>query len=169
MRSPNGPSSSHPSNPSSPNWRLLPDFLSSSPKSKHRRLSSSIVSTISTLPPAPQHGQLVYGHPTIPPGALLLSSPSVNVVSPAGRTNQTTYIDNRPPRKIGIFEAWWIWYTGGFVSSMLETWEFLLIHTVFLFLLLLFYFALSHVPAHAAQVANRVRYYVSGPGEWGRS
>ncbi|GAA6036313.1 hypothetical protein JCM8097_001657 [Rhodosporidiobolus ruineniae] len=90
------------------------------------------------------------GSAHLPPGALVLDN--------------RTFVDRRPPRKVGYLEAWWIWYQGTFVSSMLETWEFLLIHLALLLLVLLLSVALSYLPQHATVIAARAKYYFSGVG-----
>ncbi|BGP19423.1 hypothetical protein JCM10213_000660 [Rhodosporidiobolus nylandii] len=161
-----GPSSTATASSSAASTRFLPNFLlpSNSPSNKHRRLSSSTASTLSyassssaAAPASPPRNALAHQHPALPAGALLLSGPGN-----APQKGVQTRIDTRMPRHIGPVEGWWIWYQGGFVHSMLETWEFVLIHGLLLALLAVLYLAVSHLPAHVALLSDRVRYYVSG-------
>ncbi|GAA5832013.1 hypothetical protein JCM11251_002785 [Rhodosporidiobolus azoricus] len=165
---------------------LLPSLLSPSPSSasssspasstrssKRRRssLASSTTSTLSTSTTATSlaPSSRTHQHPStaphpraslIPPGAFVLSD---------GMQPQGTRIEKRKPRKIGTVEGWWIWYQGTYVSSMLETWEFVLIHALLLLLVILLSFALSYLPQHASLMAARVKYYISGNGVGGSS
>ncbi|GAA5886350.1 hypothetical protein JCM6882_001614 [Rhodosporidiobolus microsporus] len=190
------PSTPAPSTASSLVAHLLPSLLSPSPspspsstasssssstrssktKTKRRRsslssaslLSASSASTAATsltaAGPPPAHQPNLSHHPqgstAVPPGALVLS----DGMDPSG-----TRIDRRAPRRIGALEGWWIWYQGTYVSSMLETWEFVLIHSLLLLLVICLSVALSYLPQHASLMAARVKYYVSGVGEWAAS
>ncbi|GAA6013283.1 hypothetical protein JCM10207_000842 [Rhodosporidiobolus poonsookiae] len=172
------------SSSSSSSWlpNLVPAFLSSdsrqSRNSKRRRstsLSSTSTTSASSIatdtlvaptpasPSSPRSGSLATT--PVPHGALLLSGTAAQDDSKM----PATYVDRRAPRQLGIAQRWWIWYSGSYVSSMLEPWELILIHTVLLLVVVFLYFALAQLPPHLRIVAQRTRYYISGVGDWARS
>ncbi|BGP65335.1 hypothetical protein NBRC10512v2_006713 [Rhodotorula toruloides] len=74
-----------------------------------------------------------------------------------------TKVWTRPPNKVGHVERWRLWWGSGVTpTAMLEWWEVLLVNTVILITLSLFYFALSSLPPHLSIIARRARYYLSG-------
>ncbi|GAA5870494.1 hypothetical protein JCM8547_004046 [Rhodosporidiobolus lusitaniae] len=155
------PTPSPQSSPSSSLLHLLPSLVPSSSSNsltsrakRNKRPSSAASSSLTTATAALAESP----HPA---GAQMLGSANaIQILQNA--PGAKTVVDRRKPRRIGTVEAWWIWYRGTFVSSMLETWEFILIHTLLLALLVSLYFALSYLPQHVALVTRRVKYYVSG-------
>ncbi|GAA5847266.1 hypothetical protein JCM3766R1_005566 [Sporobolomyces carnicolor] len=70
------------------------------------------------------------------------------------------------PRKFTKREEWQLWYSANFATNLLEPWENILIHLLFLSILALSYVALSRVFALSTltRLATRLRFYVTGGG-----
>ncbi|GAA5995546.1 uncharacterized protein JCM10292_005241 [Rhodotorula paludigena] len=126
-------------------------LLSTSTSSSSSLLVSADPSDLAPEPAHAPHAQLK--QTPVPAGAQLMD--------PAGNTR----IWSAPQRRIGRLSAWRYWYAGVSVGSMLEPWELFFTHTILLFLVVLLYYSLAYLPAHAAVVARRAHYYFSGTDE----
>ncbi|KAI8446872.1 hypothetical protein BY996DRAFT_6421864 [Phakopsora pachyrhizi] len=69
-------------------------------------------------------------------------------------------------RKKSIFvrlNELWIRFQGELALSMLETWETVILHLIFLLLILLFYLAIfRYFPSHVKIIFARAKYYILG-------
>ncbi|GAA5944330.1 uncharacterized protein JCM15063_006562 [Sporobolomyces koalae] len=71
---------------------------------------------------------------------------------------------HRPPKPFTKREEWQIWYSANFGSNLLEPWENILIHALFLSILLLTYVALYRILSLSslARIGARLRFYATG-------
>ncbi|GAA5900748.1 uncharacterized protein JCM6883_004643 [Sporobolomyces salmoneus] len=73
---------------------------------------------------------------------------------------------SKPPKPFTRFEEWKLWYSANFGSNLLEPWENILIHLLFLSILALTYVALSRLLSFATltRLGSRLKFYAIGGG-----
>ncbi|GAA5883121.1 hypothetical protein JCM16303_006102 [Sporobolomyces ruberrimus] len=77
---------------------------------------------------------------------------------------------HRVPEKMSKKEEWTIWYSATFATNLLEPWEKVLIHLLFLSIIALSYLALHRLLSlsNLAQFGSRVSFYATGGSDNGK-
>ncbi|GAA5998674.1 hypothetical protein JCM5350_000226 [Sporobolomyces pararoseus] len=71
---------------------------------------------------------------------------------------------SKPPKKFTKKEEWMLWYSANFGTNLLEPWENILLHLLFLSILVLTYIALSRFLklSTLARIGSRIQFYATG-------
>ncbi|GAA5948389.1 hypothetical protein JCM3765_001402 [Sporobolomyces pararoseus] len=71
---------------------------------------------------------------------------------------------SKPRKKFTKKEEWKLWYSANFGTNLLEPWENILLHLLFISILILTYVALSRLLKFStlARIGGRMRFYATG-------